>query len=478
MTVSFRLFAISLLTATLGSCLFFSHTAHALVQQPIYDTGVSANMTGAQFLDNSVHTQNFISNPLETPTTTITSVTVYLKTNNTCGFKIKLTNTSLSTLSSSNVTTTAGVAQAYTFNFSANSNFHTGNLSKFGFDFGNSMGGCTLTADHSGYIYGSISTSSYSNGYWSTVGTTTPANAYFIINGSSASSWIAFANTPISTCNFQNFALVGGISTSTASVCGTTVGSYSSTGTCSVGVGYNAGTADSQTYIYNSNNAVGSFNTLNALSAVNIPKPSTFVSGTVYNARAYICSSNNASDCWLGANGTNSEILAQSNDWSFIVNGLDTCSTTYYSQFIIPSPSTSSVFADFGNILYQANQQCDAFRDGSITGGVAWGICKVMVSLLVPSQDSLNNFTNLKNDLSAKPPFGYITVYSTALDTLSNATSTTSTLSTVTSTAELQLSTWSQIGVFSQIRTAFEWFLYFVVGVWIFNRLRKLSLHG
>lgn len=475
MTITFRLFAISLLTATLGSCLFFSNVSAYNVASQTTDSA-SENDFG-----NESWGQSFVP----THSGTITSVDMYLAWSLGAGlyqatvYAVSPTGT-LSAIGggSSNITVSASKT-LYSYTWASNNPVVTSGV-KYWIALGGRTSGINKHYGSTSDIY---SSGAYCRNISNNIGDCTPtstlADAYFQINtdnNSSTPSSIDFHFSgifPTSTCDFALWPVDYTIGIDDVISYGGNIGAVVEWGTdelgqqfsdniaCAIGSQYISGSQTSTCYAPN----------------YGVKKTAPLVPGYVYYAYPYIKAPlDTYRQEFSSYNSDPIYTIAEGAGWSFIVSGQPNengCQaiTQVYPEFSWPFTTTT-----FDN-PYSVNW-CDDIDESGFVGQVKSAFCQAGQYLFRPSQSSLENFYSLKDQLSAKPPFGYVTVYSTALDTLSNATSTTSTLSTVTSTAELQLSTWSQIEVFSQIRTAFEWFLYFVTGVWIFNRLRKLSLHG
>jgi len=99
-------------------------------------------------------------------------------------------------------------------------------------------------------------------------------------------------------------------------------------------------------------------------------------------------------------------------------------------------------------------------------GLFANSLCKLGVYFFKPSDDVFNNYNSLWAMISAKPPLGYFTKSKEALETLNNSTSTAFTFEDV-----------SELGdsVFTPLRTGIAFLLWFMFGIWIFNRFRHLQ---
>lgn len=397
-----------------------------------------------------------------TPVTSI-QVAAYNSSGSTnCLVSLRVVNTALTTIVSSNTQVLTGGLQTLDFTFNSASLFED-NIYQLYLNSGSPGNPCNLSnlytlnfgANNDGYPY--------ATGFDITNSATSTKDIYFIVNG--GYSTISFTDTPTSTCNFSNFKFTPSFSTADLANCST------ATSTCSQGVAMNANT-NTTTYLYNTNYGnIASFSF-----PTYIPNPFTFVSGTVYNARAYICSSDNQFDCRMGV-GTNNNILAYSEPWQFIVNGLNTCSTTYYSQSEIPPPGATTS-TELISLRAQAAGQCDAFNDGTVLGGVVWGLCKVMVYLFVPSDDSLNNYRSLQAQVQNKPPFGYISVFTNQLSQFSSSTSSTPSVSTSTYFSTSSLSTLVATPWYGSVRTIIGYIFWLLLLLYLYWRAKHFSLQG
>lgn len=100
----------------------------------------------------------------------------------------------------------------------------------------------------------------------------------------------------------------------------------------------------------------------------------------------------------------------------------------------------------------------------SADGAFANSICKLLQAVFYPSQQSIDNFSDLKDALENKPPFGYISSFNDAMGDLSSGASST-----------LDLSDLSGIGIFDDFRDLLEWVLWFLFGFWVYNKFRHMK---
>lgn len=95
------------------------------------------------------------------------------------------------------------------------------------------------------------------------------------------------------------------------------------------------------------------------------------------------------------------------------------------------------------------------------------GISQTIRFMFYPSQNTLNKFTNLKNNYANKPPFGYI---NSIINVFETATT------TATSTTQIYISQFSYVSnFFTPIRTGLSVILFLMFGVYIFTRFKNFQ---
>lgn len=151
---------------------------------------------------------------------------------------------------------------------------------------------------------------------------------------------------------------------------------------------------------------------------------------------------------------------ATTTEWDFsVVYSTTTKPSTTFPNGGIPASSANSANAN-GNNTY-GNPNCN---QGNI---IVSGICSVAVYLLMPKNSDLTQFNGLFNNIKNKPPFGYFTAAQLAISGLA------------TSTPAIMLAGISLLGVFfSPIRIGFTLLIYFLAGLFIFNRLRHFNFQS
>lgn len=92
-------------------------------------------------------------------------------------------------------------------------------------------------------------------------------------------------------------------------------------------------------------------------------------------------------------------------------------------------------------------------------------LCYLFQASFVPSQDSLNLWVGLKNDLSTKPPFGYLSSFAGAIMNINTSTSSPYTLPDL-----------STVPLFSSMRSFIKTLLYLGFAFWIVYKIRNLQL--
>jgi len=175
-------------------------------------------------------------------------------------------------------------------------------------------------------------------------------------------------------------------------------------------------------------------------------------------ARAYICNSLNFEDCDFRTANPNQ--LASSPLYSFTIDP-SLCGGGVATQ----QNTTSTVATQSTN----TTEFCEE-NEGGVTGF----FCRVFGFLFTVDQSVLNRFGDLKDDISERPPFGYISVYAGVWENVSSATSTTSTWSGV----GFQFSEWSDLDFWDYIRTPLGWICWIAFGWYIYYRFKHFSLHG
>lgn len=206
-------------------------------------------------------------------------------------------------------------------------------------------------------------------------------------------------------------------------------------GTCSVGVAWNGFAANTSTYALNNNDiAFSAGSDLASLSTrpYYMPMRFTFGPSTTFNARAYLCDGNSATTCRLdlAASPLNTHIIAYSDNWQFTVKDPSDVACSSSIGFESPNEVTAgspvvtqnTALTDLYN---QALAQCDAFgQQTPVIGGVVQGLCRVLMTLFIPSQSSFDTLLSLRTAVANKPPFGYYNVYISSLQGIESSTST------------------------------------------------------
>lgn len=131
--------------------------------------------------------------------------------------------------------------------------------------------------------------------------------------------------------------------------------------------------------------------------------------------------------------------------------------TTFYT---VSNPYPSLIGVDIGSTFALATSTCSF---SNITGCFQ----NALIFAFYPSQESINNFITLKNEISQKPPFGYVTAITSQLSALSG---------TASSTFVLQLEPNIRDNIITPARTATASILFLFFGVWFYNRVRKIDI--
>lgn len=98
-------------------------------------------------------------------------------------------------------------------------------------------------------------------------------------------------------------------------------------------------------------------------------------------------------------------------------------------------------------------------------GTIAGALCRVITHLFYPSQTSLTQFSNLKNIIADKPPFGYFTSIKGYLGNLKS-----------TSTPAFELTAQIEnIDIFGTLKTGLAWILWIFFGFWVIKRIARFE---
>lgn len=241
------------------------------------------------------------------------------------------------------------------------------------------------------------------------------------------SSAVLFDQTPSSTCQFKQWKLNVTFGQDSDFAC-------NASQTCSVGVTWN--TFDGNTTSYRLTEPDLPLNgdvRLASNFAYYYQTKFFFATNTVYNARAYLCKKSSAADCRLDLNTPNGNIIAYSDNYRFTVTDQGACSSTIYESpgEAVRTSTNPNQDNTFNDLYESALNQCDQFGSNiPIVGGVVTGLCRVLVTLFIPSQGAFDKLASLRGAVANKPPFAYYTVFSGTISSLSTATSTASVIST------------------------------------------------
>lgn len=297
--------------------------------------------------------------------------------------------------------------------------------------------------DYSGGIFGS------STNHGTTISpSATVLDAYFSLTINNGENFmVEFAGTPTSTCDFEAYKINSYIDPAV----------YNSVYNGKYIVGTNAGISGATMGGYVFQNVA--YPLMIGYQTFGVPKTGTMTSGTIYYSKAFICDSASDSDCVLENN--NPHLIAESSEYQYVVNSWEQCTSTFWYQGeSIPTFTTNTSH----NFFAQVADNCN-----NVDGIVASGICNSVAFLFMPDESILNKYAVLKDQIAAKPPFGYITVYTNTMNGFTSST---------TATSTVDMSNLSQMSFFDTIRTALSWLVYLVFGLWVFHRLKDFSLHG
>ena len=102
----------------------------------------------------------------------------------------------------------------------------------------------------------------------------------------------------------------------------------------------------------------------------------------------------------------------------------------------------------------------------NVSGFFTQSLCYLGQYLFIPKTSDLIRYTDLWNEISIKPPFGYFSLIKNSLSNISTSTTSTFELSGVASLSNF----------FNPIKTGVSMLLWFLFGFWIFHRFRHIQL--
>jgi len=144
------------------------------------------------------------------------------------------------------------------------------------------------------------------------------------------------------------------------------------------------------------------------------------------------------------------------------------------SSTVVSSPTYSIRIGDSLTLPGQEEtEKCDG------TSGIGWAICSTAVFLFVPSEQAINQFTDLYDTLSTKFPFAYFTDFNDSLTTLYTGSTTQSMAITVPfgEIGDLDLISQAQleaIPLSSTVRTLIGMLIWFFLGATIYRRTYRI----
>jgi hypothetical protein len=162
-------------------------------------------------------------------------------------------------------------------------------------------------------------------------------------------------------------------------------------------------------------------------------------------------------------------IIAKSNT---LIPGLWYANAVLYSSssVIVASSTISFTLLDFESlypVIPTSTEITSTSTCASSEGLFTKGFCYILNFLFVPSQNSVNRYTNLIGYIEKKPPMGYFTEIKSALTGFTTSTTSTFALADISSIPN------SPVGT---LKNALVWLLWFAFGFWLFHRLRHLQL--
>jgi len=144
--------------------------------------------------------------------------------------------------------------------------------------------------------------------------------------------------------------------------------------------------------------------------------------------------------------------------------GSTTISTSPTAQFdVYYSQEIADTFPNSTSTINELNFSCDN------TEGVFYqSVCKALLFLFKPSDDSLDKFLDIKDDLIERVPLGYFTAMSDLIEANLDGSSTSTIINASTSEAFSD--------IFLPIREALDWIIWLVFGFYIIYRVKHLNL--
>jgi len=188
---------------------------------------------------------------------------------------------------------------------------------------------------------------------------------------------------------------------------------------------------------------------------------------------------------WLTSFGIMAANDTDPSEWGNSLHGIKVWGTTNQSLGgAIPQATNGVGIADYGfgiqgavaaqaglqNLFFILNGNVPIGGTGglkiiSCEGGGVFDtlLCNLYVSLFVPSDTALNQFSGLWDNIKNKPPFGYFVAISAAMSGIAVGTTT------------LAFAGISEISIFGTLRIVLMVLLWFLFVFWIFHRLRNFN---
>lgn len=137
----------------------------------------------------------------------------------------------------------------------------------------------------------------------------------------------------------------------------------------------------------------------------------------------------------------------------------------YGNQAAATTPFQFTVDFPTGQDFTSASSTADlATTCDTSSGAFANSLCKLLQAVFYPSQQSIDNFSSLKEAMQNKPPFGYFTALYSAISNIS-----------ASATSTVDLSDLSGIDIFDDFRTLISWVLWLLFGFWVYNKFRHMK---
>lgn len=277
---------------------------------------------------------------------------------------------------------------------------------------------------------------------------------------SPAGSQITWKGTPTSTCDFNTWPTIANFSAGDIASYGGNMGPIVTWGIAPT-LQYYYDTISSQ-YQFDPNNPNQAWSTDGGVAKITPLTP-----GYVYYATPYLV--RNLAEVRSINRINYSNILAQGTTWEFVISGGPSENNCEGIPLMYPTSTWQYTTTSPSNLINPYNNDsCLEIDTSGIIGQIKYGFCMAIQTMFKPDQNILDKFYNLKDAISQKPPFGYVSIYAGAFENMSASNATTT----------VDFTNVSEFSFVAVIRTILEWVLYLIFGIWVIKKLSNLSLMG